>query len=71
RPHEVFGDLADGREQAQPESVTAVTESEVLCLPAEELAALRSRHPPLAKALDALKLERAERCVAALRAAPR
>lgn len=71
RPHEVFGDLADGREQAQPESVTAVTESEVLCLPAEELAALRSRYPPLAKALDALKLERAERCVAALRAASR
>lgn len=71
RPHEVFGDLAEGREQPQPESVTAVTDSELLCLRAEDLAALRSRHPSLASALDALKLERAERCVAALRAAPR
>lgn len=71
RPHEVFGVLADGAAPSQPESVTAVTESEVLVLPAEELAALRSRSPELSAALDAVRFDRAERCVAALRSAPR
>lgn len=51
RPHEVIGDLAEGREEPQ--------------------AAFRSRNPQLAAALDALRLERAERCVAALRGARR
>lgn len=71
RPHELFGDLADGRELPQAETVTAVTESELLFLPAEELAAFRARLPRLSEALDALKLERAGLCVAALRAARR
>jgi CRP-like cAMP-binding protein len=67
RPHEVFGDLAEGREPLQAESVTAVTDSELLRLASEDLAALRSRSMQLSVALDALRLERAERCVAALR----
>ena len=70
RPHEVVGDFADGRE-LQAESVTAVTDSELLCLASEDLAALRARSPELSAALDALRLERAEQCVAALRAARR
>lgn len=69
RPHEVFGDLAEGRELPQAESVMAVTDSDLLCLAPAELAALRSRSPELSSALDALRLDRAERCVAALRAA--
>lgn len=69
RPHEVFGDLGEGTRAPQAESVTAVTESELLCLPADEFAALRSRSPQLSAALDALRFDRAERCVAALRAA--
>jgi CRP-like cAMP-binding protein len=71
RPHEVFGDLGEGAPQPQAETVTAVTESELLCLSAADLAALRARHAPLSGALDALRIERAERCVAALRAARR
>jgi len=71
RPHEVFGDLAEGRETPQAESITAVTESELLYLPAEELAGFRARSSRLSAALDALRLERAERCVAALRGARR
>lgn len=71
RPHEAFGDLAEGGVQPQAESVTAVTESELLCLAVEDLAAFRSRNPQLSSALDALRLERAERCVAALRGARR
>jgi len=71
RPHEVFGDLAVPRGQPQAESVTAVTESELLYLSAEDLAALRARNPQLTTALDALRLERAESCVAALRASRR
>lgn len=71
RPHEAFGDLAEGGVQPQAESVTAVTESELLCLAVEDLAAFRSRSPQLSSALDALRLERAERCVAALRGARR
>ena len=71
RPHEVFGDIAETRGQPQAESVTAVAESEVLCLSAEDLAALRARNPQLTAALDALRLERAESCVAALRASRR
>ena len=71
RPHELFGDLAEGRDQPQAETVTAVTESELLCLAPEDLAVLRSRSPQLSTALDALRFERAERCVAALRAARR
>lgn len=68
RPHEVVGDLAEGGELPQAESVTAMTDSELLFLAPEDLAALRSRNPQLETALDALRLERAERCVAALRA---
>jgi CRP-like cAMP-binding protein len=71
RPHEVFGDLGEERGQPQAESVTAVTDSELLCLASEDLAALRARSPQLVAALDALKLERAESCVAALRGARR
>lgn len=71
RPHEVFGDLGEGTPQPQAETVVAVTESELLCLSAPDLAALRARYAPLSAALDALRLERAERCVAALRAARR
>ncbi len=71
RPHEVFGDLGDGRGQPQAESVTAVTESELLCLRSGDLAAFRARGPRLSAALDALQFERAETCVAALRAARR
>ncbi len=71
RPHEVFGDLAEGRELPQAESVTAVTDSELLFLPAEELAAFRARSPRLSEALDALRLERAKLCVAALRSGRR
>lgn len=70
RPHEAFGDLAGNRE-LQAESVTAVTESELLCLATEDLAAFRSGSPRLSAALEALRLERAESCVAALRAARR
>ena len=69
RPHEVLGDLAEGLDVPQAESITAVTDSEVLRLAPEDLAALRSRSAPFSAALDALRLERAERCVAALRAA--
>lgn len=65
RPHEAFGDLA-GTAEVQAESVTAVTESELLCLATEDLAGFRSASPRLAAALEALRLERAERCVAAL-----
>ena len=71
RPHEVFGDLGDGSAQPQAETVTAVTESELLCLAPEELSALRARSPRLAAALDAIRLDHAERCVAALHAARR
>lgn len=71
RPHEVFGELAEGAPQPQAETVTAVSESELLFLSTEELASLRARHAPLSAALGALRLERAERCVAALRAARR
>lgn len=71
RPHEVFGELAEGAPQPQAETVTAVSESELLFLAPQELAALRARHAPLSAALGALRLERAERCVAALRAARR
>ncbi len=70
RPHELFGDLGEASE-LQAESVTAVTESELLCLPAEDLAAFRSHSPQLTTALEALRFERAERCVAAVRAARR
>lgn len=66
RPHEVFGAL-DDRAVAQAESVTAVTDSELLALAPEQLSSLRSRSGPLSAALDALRLERAEACVAALR----
>ena len=69
RPHELFGDLGEGTAQPQAETVTAVTESELLCLAPEDLAAFRSRSPQLSAALEALRLERAESCVAALRAA--
>jgi len=71
RPHEVIGDLGEGREEPQAESVTAVTDSELLCLASEDLAAFRSRNSQLSAALDTLRLERAERSVAALRAARR
>ncbi len=71
RPHEVFGDLGEKLGQPQAESVTAVIESELLCLAAGDLAALRAGNPPLSAALDALRLDRAERCVAALRAVRR
>ncbi len=71
RPHELFGDLGEGPGQPQAETVTAVTESELLCLAAEDLAAFRSQSPRLSAALEALRLERAESCVAALRAARR
>ena len=70
RPHEAFGDLAGSRE-LQAESVSAVTESELLCLATDDLAAFRSGSPQLSAALEALRLERAESCVAALRAARR
>lgn len=69
RPHEAFGDLAEGSQQPQAESVTAVTESELLCLAVDDLATFRSGSPRLSAALDAFRLERAERCVAALRSA--
>ncbi|HYN41614.1 MAG TPA: cyclic nucleotide-binding domain-containing protein [Thermoanaerobaculia bacterium] len=69
RPHELFGDLGEGPGQPQAETVTAVTESELLYLAPEDLAAFRSQSPQLAAALEALRLERAESCVAALRAA--
>ncbi len=65
RPHEVFGDLA-GERELQAESVTAVVESELLCLATEDLSTFRSASPRLAAALEALRLERAERSVAAL-----
>lgn len=65
RPHEVFGDLA-GERELQAETVTAVTESELLCLATEDLATFRIASPRLAAALEALRLERAERSVAAL-----
>lgn len=68
RPHEAFGDLAGNRE-LQAESVTSVTESELLCLATEDLAEFRSGSPQLSASLEALRLERAESCVAALRAA--
>lgn len=71
RPHEFFGDLAEGRDVPQAESVTAVTDSDLLFLSPEDLAAFRARSPELCAALDAFKLERAERCVAALRASRR
>ena len=71
RPHEVFGDLAEGRELLQAESVTAVSEAELLFRPAEELAGFRARSARLSEALDALRLERAKMCVAALRAGRR
>ena len=71
RPHEVFGDLAEGRDLPQAESVTAVSEAELLFLAAEELAGFRARSSRLAEALDALRLERAKMCVAALRAGRR
>jgi CRP-like cAMP-binding protein len=69
RPHELFGDLGEGAGRLQAETVTAVTESELLCLAPEDLAAFRSQSPRLSAALEALRLERAESCVAALRAA--
>ncbi len=69
RPHEAFGDLGEGPEEPQAESVTAVAESELLCLSSADLADFRSRNPPLAATLDTLRFDRAERCVAALRAA--
>lgn len=71
RPHEVFGDLAEGRDLPQAESVTAIAESELLFLPAEDLATFRARSARLSEALDALRLERAKMCVAALRATRR
>lgn len=71
RPHEVFGDLAEGRDLPQAESVTAIAESELLFLPAEDLATFRARSVRLSEALDALRLERAKMCVAALRASRR
>ncbi|MFN7986738.1 MAG: cyclic nucleotide-binding domain-containing protein [Thermoanaerobaculia bacterium] len=71
RPHELFGDLAETAGQAQAETVTSVMESELLCLDTAELAALRARSPQLSAALEALRLDHAERCVAALRAARR
>ena len=71
RPHEVFGELGEGTPQAQAETVTAVTDSELLCLSSADLGALRARHAPLSASLEALRLERAERCVAALRASRR
>jgi CRP-like cAMP-binding protein len=71
RPHEAFGDLAEGRGLPQAESVTAVSEAELLFLPTPDLADLRSRSPKLSEALDALRLERAKLCVAALRGARR
>jgi CRP-like cAMP-binding protein len=70
RPHEVFGDLS-GERDVQAESITAVTESELLCLAAEDLAAFRAQSQRLSAALESLRLERAERCVAALHAARR
>ncbi|MHB1044662.1 MAG: cyclic nucleotide-binding domain-containing protein [Thermoanaerobaculia bacterium] len=71
RPHELFGDLGDESATPQAETVTAVVDSELLRLAPLELAAFRSRHPGLASALEALRFERAERCVAALRASRR
>jgi CRP-like cAMP-binding protein len=71
RPHELFGDLGEGPGQPQAETVTAVIESELLCLAPEDLAAFRSQSPRLRAALEALRVERAERCVAALHAARR
>lgn len=71
RPHELFGDLAETAGEAQAETVTSVMESELLCLDTAELAALRARSPQLSAALEALRLDHAERCVAALRAARR
>jgi CRP-like cAMP-binding protein len=71
RPHELFGDLGEGPGQPQAETVTAVTESELLCLAAEDLAAFCEQSPRLSAALESLRLERAESCVAALRAARR
>jgi cAMP-dependent protein kinase regulator len=71
RPHELFGDLGDESATPQAETVTAVVDSELLRLAPLELAAFRSRHPGLATALDALRFERAERCVAALRSSRR
>ncbi|HQN07929.1 MAG TPA: cyclic nucleotide-binding domain-containing protein [Thermoanaerobaculia bacterium] len=71
RPHEVFGDLAEGRDLPQAESVTAIAESELLFLPAEDLSTFRTRSVRLSEALDALRLERAKMCVAALRASRR
>jgi CRP-like cAMP-binding protein len=69
RPHELFGDLGEGPGHPQAETVTAVIESELLCLAPEDLAAFRSQSPQLSAALEALRLERAEGCVAALRGA--
>ncbi|MHB8797380.1 MAG: cyclic nucleotide-binding domain-containing protein [Thermoanaerobaculia bacterium] len=71
RPHELFGDLGDESGAPQAETVTAVVDSELLRLAPLELAAFRSRNEGLAAALDALRFERAERCVAALRASRR
>jgi CRP-like cAMP-binding protein len=58
RPHEVFGELAHVRTQARTATVTAVTESELLWLPSNDLVALCARYPQLSAALDEIQLER-------------
>lgn len=57
-PHELFGDVASLRHGPRTATVTAVTECELLRLPASDLLAVLAAHPELAPALEEIQLDR-------------
>lgn len=65
-PHELFGDVASLRHGPRTATVTAVTECELLRLPASDLLAVLAAHPGLAPALEEIQLERFTRNAAKL-----
>ncbi len=65
-PHELFGDVASLRHGPRTATVTAVTECELLRLPAADLRALLAARPELAPALEEIQLERFTRNAAKL-----
>ena len=67
-PHDFFGDLAGTRSRTRTATVTAVSETELLQLPAADLLGLLAQRPELAAALEEIQLERLARNAATLRA---
>lgn len=60
-PHELFGDVSTIRRGPRTATVTAVTECELLRLPASDLLGLLAARPELAPALEEIQLDRFSR----------